>query len=89
MTEPRHRAFLAAAIPLLALLGGGAVVWSISRVLLASEVAIAPVVGILIALNVLIGAALAAAAGSRRAVRILAVGLLIPLSSAAPMSTRC
>lgn len=79
MSEPRRRAFLAAAIPLAALSVGALVVWSISRILLASDVLIAPVIGILVALNVLIGAALAASAGTRRAVTVMAAALLLPI----------
>lgn len=79
MSEPRRRAFLAVAIPLGALVGGAVIVWSISRILLASDLLIAPVIGILVAINVLIGAALAAAAGSRRAVRVLVAALVVPI----------
>lgn len=79
MSEARRRAFLAVAIPLGALAGGALVVWSISRILLAADVLIAPVIGILVALNVLIGAALAASAGTRRAVTVMAAALLVPI----------
>src|SRR5437016_2109868 len=58
---PEHRPALPpVAYPLLGLVFGGILVWSFSRVLLAVKKEWAPVIGLLMALNVLVGAAVVA-----------------------------
>src|SRR3989442_14774352 len=67
---PEHRPALPpVAYPLLGLVFGGILVWSFSRVLLAVKKEWAPVIALLMALNVLIGAAAGAygVRGRRRA----------------------
>jgi plastocyanin len=61
-----HPALPPVAYPLLALVFGSLLVWSFSRVLLAVSKRAAPAIGLLLALNVLIGAALIAYGGRVR-----------------------
>ena len=61
-----HPSLPPVAYPLLALLFSGILVWSFSRVLLAVSKEAAPAIGLLMALNVLIGAALIAYGGRVR-----------------------
>ena len=49
MSAPRERFVLAIAIPLTALLAGGALVWAVSRILLAADARIAPNIEYLLA----------------------------------------
>src|SRR2546426_2751004 len=74
---PEHRPALPpVAYPLLGLVFGGILVWSFSRVLLAVKKEWAPVIGLLMALNVLVGAAVVAY-GSRGRRRPTAFPLLV------------
>jgi plastocyanin len=61
-----HPALPPVAYPLLALVFGSILVWSFSRVLLAVSKRAAPAIGLLLALNILIGAALIAYGGRVR-----------------------
>lgn len=79
MTEPRRRFTLGILIPLVSLLAGAAVVFSISRVLLAASESLAPVIGLLIAMNVLVAAALASGFPGRRTIAALLVAVGVPI----------
>ncbi len=82
MSEPRRRFVLGAAIPLAALLAGGALIWSISRILLAADEEIAPVIGLLFALNILVAGALAASVPRKGTVLAVVVAVVIPVVAA-------
>lgn len=74
--EVRRRVWLAVAIPLGAVAFVALLLWAFSRVLLAVPVAIAPVVALLFAMNVLVGSALAAIARTRRSFAVI-TGLMV------------
>ena len=83
MSTPRERFVLAIAIPVGALLAGAVLVWSISRILLAADERIAPVIGILFALNILTAAGLAATFPRRKGVVLaLIVAVAVPAVTA-------
>lgn len=74
--EVRRRVWLAVAIPLGSAGFVALLLWAFSRVLLAVPVAIAPVVALLFAMNVLVGSALAAIARTRRSFAVI-TGLMV------------
>lgn len=83
MSEPRNRFMMAMGIPLGALLGGAALIWSISRILLAADEAISPIIGILFALNILMAAAVAATFPRRKGIVLaLIVAVVVPVVAA-------
>jgi plastocyanin len=74
---------MAVGIPMMALLGGAALVWSISRILLAADESISPIIGILFALNILTAAALAATFPRRKGiVMALVLAVAVPVVAA-------
>jgi len=78
--EPRRRVLLATLIPLGALALMAVYLWSMSRILLASDVNLAPVIALLFALNILVGAAVAAGFPTRRRViATMVAGVMVPV----------
>ena len=74
--EVRRRVFLSAAIPIGATLFVALMLWAFSRVLLAVDKDVAPLVALLFAMNILVGCALAAILRSRRSFAFV-VGVMI------------
>lgn len=82
MSEPRRRVSMGLAIPLLAVGGAGIVVFSLSRIFLAVDEALAPFVALLFALNILVAASLAAILPRKGTVAALIVAVAVPAFAA-------
>ncbi len=75
--EVRRRVFLAVGIPIGGMVFVAVMLWAFSRVLLAVDKDIAPVVALLLALNILVGSALAAIVRGRRSFGLVVAMMIV------------